>query len=349
MTDPLILDAHGRASALIAAAEETVEAWYVEAEAEVSVILDRALATSAGAERLLAEARAERASAERLLAEAMAERACAERVAREAGASRRAVADAQAALIRATEDEIVRRRAAADQALTAECEQIRDDARAAAEAETDAARARARTIVSEAEGDATVLRAAEAEYVARQMRDADQAAAAQFAAADAAAAEIIRQAEATAADVRDTAEAEATEVRRAAVVASRRLRLDAEHQLGEIATRLRAEDGRRHAEMSRLRAALDRALGSPLAGFDLPTTGLSDLAQLEDEVLAGIEVAGETPSDGEPIAPIDGRRPFEVPDDLSALTGGVDPAPRPSADLAPPAVGSRWRRWLHRV
>ncbi|GAC1517047.1 MAG: hypothetical protein NVS1B12_00710 [Acidimicrobiales bacterium] len=292
MSDPLITDARTRATALITVAEDTIETWYVEADAEVAAIL--------------AEAHAEAAAV-------------------------------RARLIREAEDDIVRLRAAADQRLTGECEQIRGDARARAAAETDAARVRAGSILTEAERDATVLRAAEAEYVARQMRDADQAAATLFAAADAEAGALVRQAEATAARMRSEAEVEAAAVRKAAVRASRRLRLDAQARLEAIATRLLAEDGRRHAEMSRLRAALDRALGSPLAGFDIdiPTAGLVDLVHLEEEVLDGLDLTTDV-------------EPFDVPDDLSGLTGGTD-VPDLSPDPPPAAVGSRWRRWLHRV
>ena len=343
MSDRLTSEAQAQATALIADAEETIEAWYVDAEAEVAAILAKGVALADSIAQLLTEARTERADAARLAREAAEERAA-------AAAEKAATAAARAVAIREVDDEIVGRRAAADQHLTAECERIRSQAEADADAHRDAARREAAALIAAAERDAIVLRSAEAEYVARQMREADDAAAG-----------VVRQAEEAAARVRREALTESDAVRRAAVVATRRLRHDAEHKLAATVDRLQADDQRRHAEMSRLRAALDRALGSPLAGIDVITEAFVDLARLEDEVLADMDPINPSTRPVDPPPPNVGPTPpyvssttpptdpaprFEIPDDLSALTGGLDEV---TAAPGRPSTGSRWRRWLHRV
>ena len=178
------------ADQMIALAEETIEAWYVEAEAESASILQTALNVAVSAERLLAEARAERDQAGALAAEARARLHAVEVEGEEQlrGASLRGEEILRAAA--GERDKILR-------GARAERDEILRAARAEREAATRTlagARAEGEALVGAARRDAEVIRAAEAEVVASRLREAGHTASALIAEAEAEADAIRRRA-----------------------------------------------------------------------------------------------------------------------------------------------------------
>ena len=201
------------AEQMIALAEETIEAWYVEAEAESASILQTALNVTVSAERLLAEARAERELAGELVAEATARLHAAaaegeeqlrgasfrrDEILRAAGAEREEVLRGAGA----EREEILRAAGAERDKILRSARAERDEILRAARAEREAAtrtlagaRAEGEALVGAARRDAEVIRAAEAEVVASRLREAGHTASALIAEAEAEAKAIRRGAQ----------------------------------------------------------------------------------------------------------------------------------------------------------
>lgn len=179
------------AEQMIALAEETIEAWYVEAEAESASILQTALNVTVSAERLLAQARAERDHAGALVTEAKARLHA---TAVEGEEQRRGASLRRDEILRAAADErdkILRgARAERDEILRAARTERETATRTLAGAQTEA-----EALVGAARRDAEVLRAAEAEVVASRLREAGHTASALIAEAEAEAEGIRRRAQ----------------------------------------------------------------------------------------------------------------------------------------------------------
>ena len=189
------------ADQMIALAEETIEAWYVEAEAESASILQTALNVAVSAERLVAEARAQRDQAGALVAEATARLHAVEVESEEQlrAASLRGEEILRAA--GAERDELLRAAAGERDKILRGARAERDEILRAARAEREAAtrtlagaRAEGEALVGAARRDAEVIRAAEAEVVASRLREAGHTASALIAEAEAEADAIRRRA-----------------------------------------------------------------------------------------------------------------------------------------------------------
>ena len=189
------------AEQMIALAEETIEAWYVEAECESAAIVQTALNVAVSAERLLAEARAERDEAGALVLEAKARLHAAEAEGEEQLRRVCGQRDDILSAVNAERDEILRAAGAERDKIVRGARAERDEILRAARAEREAAtrtlagaRTEGEALVGAARHDAEIIRAAEAEVVASRLREAGHTASALIAEAEAEADAIRRRA-----------------------------------------------------------------------------------------------------------------------------------------------------------